>query len=91
MGTCEYILAKDHINNTFEIRQVNEPCENGPQSCTKSLTVIFESVTIQLLQGSVVVGGIGIDLPASFEGKFKENICLITLYDYAFCVVFFTA
>ena len=82
MGTCEYILAKDYIYNTFEIRQVNEPCENGPQSCTKSLTVIFESVTIQLLRGSVVVGGIDIDLPASFEGKFKENISLFQNYAF---------
>ena len=70
MGTCEYILAKDDSeNNTFEIRQVNEPCGNGQPSCTKSLTVIFPNVTIQLLRGSVVVDNNEISLPASYDGK----------------------
>ncbi len=70
MGRCEYVLAKDSVNNTFEMRQVNEPCGNGEPSCTKSLTVIFPNVTIQLLRGSVVVNDTEIDLPASYEGKF---------------------
>ena len=69
MGRCEYILAKDSVNNTFEIRQVNEPCGNGNVSCTKSLTVIFPNVTIQLLRGSVVVNDSEVDLPVSYEGK----------------------
>ena len=72
MGTCEYVLAKGSVNNTFEVRQVNEPCENGPQSCTKSLTVIFPRVTIQLTRGSVVVGGTDVDLPALFDGESKK-------------------
>ncbi len=70
MGRCEYVLAKD--NDTFEIRQVNEPCGNGEPSCTKSLTVIFPNVTIQLLRGSVVVNYTEIDLPASYEGKYTN-------------------
>ena len=70
MGRCEYVLAKD--NDTFEIRQVNEPCGNGEPSCTKSLTVIFPNVTIQLLRGSVVVNDTEIDLPASYEGKYTN-------------------
>ena len=70
MGRCEYVMAKDSVNNKFEIRQVNEPCGNGEFSCTKSLTVIFPNVTIQLLRGSVVVNDSQIDLPASYGGKF---------------------
>jgi hypothetical protein len=70
MGRCEYVLAKDSVNNIFEIRQVNEPCGNGNFSCTKSLTVIFPNVTIQLLRGSVVVNDSQIDLPVSYGCKF---------------------
>ena len=73
MGRCEYVLAKDSVNNTFEIRQTNEPCGNGDPSCTKSLTVIFPSVTIQLLRGSVVVNGTNVVLPARYQGK--RNLC----------------
>ena len=69
MGRCEYVLAKDSVNNTFEIRQVNEPCGNGNVSCTKSLTVIFPNVTIQLLRGSVKVNDAEVDLPRYYEGK----------------------
>ena len=70
MGTCEYILAKDNRENgTFEIRQANEPCGNGQPSYTKSLTVIFPNVTIQLLCGSVVVDDNVITLPSSYDGK----------------------
>ena len=29
MGKCEYVLVKDSVNNTFEVRQANEPCGNG--------------------------------------------------------------
>jgi hypothetical protein len=73
MGRCEYVLAKDSINNTFEVRQVNEPCGNGEPSCTKSLTVIFPNVTIQLMRGSVMVNGTEIVLPATYGGKFFQN------------------
>ena len=69
MGTCEYVLAKDSVNNTFEVRQVNEPCGTGEQSCTKSLTLIFPTVTIQLPRGTVVVNAITISLPQSYDGK----------------------
>ena len=72
MGRCEYVLAKDSINNTFEVRQVNEPCGNGEPSCTKSLTVIFPNVTIQLLRGSVMVNDTDIVLPATYGGKHTE-------------------
>ena len=80
MGRCEYVLAKDSRNNTFEVRQVNEPCGNGEPSCTKSLTVIFPNVTIQLLRGSVMVNGTDIVLPATYGGKFFHiYISLITV------------
>ena len=68
MGRCEYVLAK--VNNSFEIRQVNEPCGNGRLSCTKSLTLMFPNVTIQLLRESVVVNGTTIEsFPKSYDGK----------------------
>ena len=73
MGRCEYVLAKDSRNNTFEVRQVNEPCGNGEPSCTKSLTVIFPNVTIQLLRGSVMVNDTEVVLPATYGGKFFQN------------------
>lgn len=69
MGKCEYVLAKDCVNNTFEVIQDNEACGSGQPSCTKSLTVIFPTVTIKLLRGSVVVGGNTVTLPASYGGK----------------------
>ena len=68
MGRCEYVLAKESVNNTFEIRQVNEPCGNGEPSCTKSLTVIFPSITIVLRRGSVVINGSEIDLSSPYKG-----------------------
>ena len=68
MGRCEYVLAKDNVTNMFEIRQVNEPCGNGQPSCTKSLTLIFPTVTIDLRRGSVVVNGTTVNLPQSYEG-----------------------
>ena len=81
MGTCEYVLAKDSVNNTFEVRQVNEPCGAGEQSCTKSLTLIFPTVTIQLLRGSVVVNDIAISLPESYDGKRNfENFLILATY-----------
>ncbi|XP_028410567.1 kielin/chordin-like protein [Dendronephthya gigantea] len=66
MGKCEYVLAKDSVNNTFEIRQVNEECGNGEPSCTKSLTVMFPNVTIQLLRGSVTANGMTISLSTMY-------------------------
>ncbi|XP_028416064.1 IgGFc-binding protein-like, partial [Dendronephthya gigantea] len=66
MGRCEYVLAKDSVNNTFEIRQVNEECGNGEPSCTKSLTVMFPNVTIQLLRGSVTANGMTISLSTMY-------------------------
>jgi hypothetical protein len=68
MGRCEYVLAKDCVNNTFEIRQVNEPCGNGEPSCTKSLRVILPNLNIELLRGIVLDGNTAITLPATYNG-----------------------
>ena len=71
MGRCEYVLAKDYVTNMFEIRQVNEPCGNGRPSCTKSLTLMFSNVTIDLLRGNVVLNDTIVhhdQLPKSYEG-----------------------
>ncbi|XP_028406465.1 uncharacterized protein LOC114528955 [Dendronephthya gigantea] len=57
MGKCEYVLAKDRVNNTFEIRQENEPCGNGLVTCTKSITVIFRGLIIKLQRGVTNVNG----------------------------------
>ena len=75
MGRCEYVLSKDIVNNTFEIRQVNEPCGNGEPSCTKSLTVIFPNITIELRRGSVVINGSEIDLFSPYKGI--RNVILL--------------
>ena len=69
MGKCEYVLAKDRVNNTFEIRQENEPCGNGLPTCTKSLTAIFPNVTIKLRRGMAWVNGEEVTLPVSYQGK----------------------
>ena len=71
MGTCEYILAKDNVNNMFEVRQRNEPCASGLYSCTKSLTVIFEGYNIELRRGATFVNSAEVTLPKHYQG---ENI-----------------
>jgi hypothetical protein len=73
MGKCEYVLAKDVVNNTFEIRQANEPCFSGLPTCTKSLTVIFPGVTIELRRGMTLVNGGEVTLPVFEEGKKYRN------------------
>ena len=88
MGRCEYVLAKDSRNNTFEVRQVNEQCGNGEPSCTKSLTVIFPNVTIQLLRGSVMVNDTEIVLPATYGGKFFQNSYYIYIYIYMYIYIY---
>jgi hypothetical protein len=87
MGRCEYVLAKGSENNTFEVRQVNEPCGNGQPSCTKSLTVIFPNVTIQLLRGSVVVHGNTITTPAFYPGK--RNYLSLHIYSITLGIIFY--
>ena len=69
MGRCEYVLARDIVNNTFEIRQANEPCGNGVPTCTRSLTVIFPSLTIELRRGTTLVNGTEISSSAYYNGK----------------------
>ena len=72
MGRCEYVLAKDNVNNIFEIRHVNERCGNGEPSCTKSLTVIFPSITIDLRRGSVLINGSKLNLSSPYKGICNE-------------------
>ena len=74
MGKCEYVLAKESVNNTFEIRQVTEECGDGTVTCTKSLTVIFHgSLTIELQRGVVLVNGGVQSLPTVHGGKINLN------------------
>lgn len=82
MGKCEYVLAKDSSRNWFEVRQVNEPCGSGRVSCTKSVSVIFPRIVIDLRRGSVAVNGTLVSLPANYEGKsiFLLNVAEIQGY-----------
>lgn len=68
MGKCEYVLAKDNVNNTFEVRQTNERCGNGEASCTKSLEITFPGVIITLQRGMTLVNG-EVSLPGEYPGK----------------------
>ena len=65
MGKCEYVLAKDSVNGTFEIRQATEPCGNGVPTCTRSVTVIFGALNIELRRGTISVDGIEVTLQAN--------------------------
>ena len=69
MGKCEYVLAKDSVNDTFEIRQANEPCGNGVPTCTRSVTVIFGNLNIELRRGMTLVNGEEVTLPVYYDGK----------------------
>ena len=69
MGKCEYVLAKDSVNNTFEITQTNEPCGNGMPSCTRSLKVIFPGLTIELRRGMTLVNGAEVTSNVYLQGK----------------------
>lgn len=96
MGKCEYVLAKDRVNNTFEIRQENEPCGNGPPTCTKSLTVFFPELTIKLQRGMYFVDGEEITFSTSFRGKkktlhFVQNckVCFILVISLHNCIILF--
>ena len=80
MGRCEYVLAKDAVGNSFEIRQVNEPCGNRKVSCTKSISVIFPEMFINLERGSVMVNGTAVTLPANYGGNI--NICSMNVTQY---------
>ena len=69
MGKCEYVLAKDCVNDTFEIRQQNEPCgKDNIASCTLSLTVIISNIRITLQRGYVNNMPLS-SLPKNYNGK----------------------
>ena len=78
MGKCDYVLVRDSVNYTFEVRQANEPCGNGVPTCTRSLTVIFRDLSIELRRGTTLVNGAEIDLPqngaAVTYGGEKKNV-----------------
>ena len=56
MGKCEYVLAKDSVNDLFEVRQKNEPC-NRIATCTQSVTIMFPTINITLNRGSILING----------------------------------
>lgn len=69
MGKCEYVLAKDSVNNIFEVRQVNEPCGSGLVACTKSLSIFIPEYSINLERNRVTVNGSTVIPPMSYSGK----------------------
>ena len=80
MGKCEYVLAKDSVNNTFEITQTNEPCGNGMPSCTRSLKVIFPGLTIELRRGMTLLNGAEVTSNVHLEGKKNYMLKYKTTY-----------
>ena len=89
MGKCEYVLAKDSMNNSFEIRQVNEACNGGQVSCTKSLSVIFPELVIYLGRGSVMVNGSTVNFPYNYGGRIVRTYVVagkyLTITVFGFC------
>ena len=83
MGKCEYLLAKDKINNIFEVIEVNEPCGNGQVSCVKSVRLFIPNLaTIIVERGKVSVNGTDVTAESyAIEGEHKMVVCLTLLTD----------
>ena len=55
MGGCQYILAKDCVNNTFTVLVDNVKCgSGGTVSCTKNVYVYLNGTIITLRGGGTV-------------------------------------
>lgn len=59
MGRCQYVLAKDCINNLFTILVDNVECgSGGTVSCTKNVYIQFNGTVITLKErGRVFING----------------------------------
>ncbi|KAL9966350.1 hypothetical protein ACROYT_G024405 [Oculina patagonica] len=56
MGKCQYILAKDCINNSFTVLVDNVECgSDGTVSCTKNVYVHLNGTTITIRGGGTVL------------------------------------
>ena len=56
MGLCQYILAKDCVNNSFTVLVDNVACGSvGSVSCTRNVYVLLNGTTITLRGGGTVL------------------------------------
>ena len=56
MGRCQYLLAKDCVNNSFTVLVDNVECgSDGTVSCTKNVYVHLNGTTITLRGGGTVL------------------------------------
>ena len=72
MGKCQYILAKDCVNNSFTVLVDNVQCgSDGTVSCTKNVYVHLNGTTITLRGGgTVLIDGIQVaNFPRVAESK----------------------
>ena len=54
MGKCQYVLAKDCVDNKFSVLVSNVPCgSDSTVSCTKSSTVYLGGTVISLARGGI--------------------------------------
>ena len=73
MGKCQYILAKDCVNNSFTVLVDNVECgSDGTVSCTKNVYVHLNGTTIALRGGgTVLIDGIKVaSFPSATESKY---------------------
>ena len=76
MGHCKYLLAEDAIDKSFSVVVDNFPCgPDNSQSCTKTVTVYFNTTNIHLKRGSSVSAN-GEDL-AAFPYKHNGKVVYI--------------
>lgn len=72
MGRCQYILAKDCVNNSFTVLVDNVQCgSDGTVSCTKNVYAHINGTTITLRGGgTVLIDGIQVaSFPRVAESK----------------------
>lgn len=51
-GACTYVLAKDKVDDSFEIRVSNVRCGTSSVSCTKSVHVRLFTTELHLIRDS---------------------------------------
>lgn len=72
MGTCQYILAKDFVNNSFTVLVDNVNCgSERTESCTKNVLLHLNGTVITLRGGGTVLidGNKVLDFPRVAASK----------------------
>lgn len=73
MGKCQYILAKDCVDNSFTVVVDNVECgSDGTVSCTKNVYVHLNGTIITLRGGgTVLIDGVRVaNFPSVAESKY---------------------